>query len=589
MARTCRSIIGLILLILLRATPSLRAAEPSTGQIHCDGILGNSGEQGASLVRFSLGAKSTMATGAGVAYDRFGTLWGLGGDGILNRYAVDGRLLAKFKVPASPAGAADALTLVGDQIVLLLNGQLFTLPVAATADEPARPLKVAAAHISFSSALNSIIAADLTDVFRVDVRDGRKRPLAKMDHVQAVELGPDQSVWVTQGGKVHKFVGGTEVTSSGWPRESQGGYPQFLAGNWYTSTGHGTLRRFNAAMEADPGVVLGGGSGSFIGHLDEDPEVDYPRGLAFLHDGVFAVGGSGGIIHLLVWQPRNDQFDIARRIGPLPLCRGLGLDRQGNIWCFAGVWHWDDLPDSPLSHGVPRQDGPAGQVVMLDNDTMVAPFRMPSRLAFWHGTLEREVTRELIDTGKPLDREPVGSAVYRDGAQLRLLVTDGTSNARSFRISAEGKFESDTGVVTLTPAKPVRCWSTLGMAGPESLIAAADGNVIRLALSGHDWAETGRWNSWGDGPAERFGDQICLTTDSGRLWVSDTQRHRVLVFELDKEGGKPIAGFGGVDRPGDDLASLSQPTTIAARGSRAVVYDAGNQRLMKLSLGVGSD
>ena len=40
-----------------------------------------------------------------------------------------------------------------------------------------------------------------------------------------------------------------------------------------------------------------------------------------------------------------------------------------------------------------------------------------------------------------------------------------------------------------------------------------------------------------------------------------------------------------VDGPGDDLSHLSHPQAIAARDSRAVVYDSGNQRLMKLSLG----
>ena len=59
------------------------------------GILGNSGEQGATLVRF--GEKPAM--GLGVVLDPQGGLWDRGGDGALNRYALDGRLLGSWKIP----------------------------------------------------------------------------------------------------------------------------------------------------------------------------------------------------------------------------------------------------------------------------------------------------------------------------------------------------------------------------------------------------------------------------------------------------------------------------------------------------------
>ena len=45
-----------------------------------------------------------------------------------------------------------------------------------------------------------------------------------------------------------------------------------------------------------------------------------------------------------------------------------------------------------------------------------------------------------------------------------------------------------------------------------------------------------------------------------------------------------IAAFGVTDRAGDDLTSLCHPAMIAARAGRAVVCDAGNQRLVKLAL-----
>jgi hypothetical protein len=42
--------------------------------------------------------------------------------------------------------------------------------------------------------------------------------------------------------------------------------------------------------------------------------------------------------------------------------------------------------------------------------------------------------------------------------------------------------------------------------------------------------------------------------------------------------------FGVTDRRGDDTAHLDGPTAVAVRGARAVVADAGNQRVLKLVL-----
>jgi hypothetical protein len=72
------------------------------------------------------------------------------------------------------------------------------------------------------------------------------------------------------------------------------------------------------------------------------------------------------------------------------------------------------------------------------------------------------------------------------------------------------------------------------------LLSAGDGFVIEFARDGQNWKEERRWNSLGS--------------------------------------------FGTADSPGDDLTHVNTPTTLAACGDRAVVYDSGNQRLVKLRL-----
>ena len=574
-----RHLLAVLLAALFLGGLVAQAAPPAA--LHFHGVLGNSGEQGTTLVRFATKTDVRRIVGMGVACDRFGTLWSRAGDGRLNRYAVDGRLLAQFTIPTSTHGG-DRLALLGDLLVMQLNERLWTLPVTAAAGQKPTPLAVKATRISFSAEGDSLLAADLNHVFWVDAHSGAQRPLVTMDRpVQGLEVGPAGVVCIVAGGRLHKFVRGSEFTTAGWPRDWNGGQLQHLGDHWFTSTSHGTLRRFNEAMEADPGVVLGGGSGSFIGHLDENPDIESPCGLAGVRERLTAVCGSHGILHLFAWQPQKQQFDIIRRIGALPICGGLGLDRQGNIWCTSGVWRWDDRPDAPLIQGVPPVPG-LGAVAMLDTDTMVAPFRMPGKLGLLYGPLDREATRQFVDKAEPLAADPCGAAVYRSRNRLTLLVIDAAGRTRTFFIGNEGKFAAEAGAVALRVTEPAARWTALALQDADTLVAAADGHVIVFSRQGDDWQETGRWHSWGADAADRFGDEIHLAFDADCLWVSDSLRHRVLVFDRASKPSGPIAAFGTTDRAGDDLTSLSHPTTIAARGGRAVVYDAGNQRLVKL-------
>ena len=100
-----------------------------------DGVLGNSGEQGPSLVRFG----SEPARGLGVVVDQAGSLWDRAGQGVLNRYAADGRLTGHYRIAQSTDGH-DQLTVVGDLLVLQLGNHLFTLPLSAASGSEATAL-----------------------------------------------------------------------------------------------------------------------------------------------------------------------------------------------------------------------------------------------------------------------------------------------------------------------------------------------------------------------------------------------------------------------------------------------------------------
>ena len=135
--------------------------------------------------------------------------------------------------------------------------------------------------------------------------------------MQQLEVGPDGAVYVLKDGKLHKLVNGKPPEGE-WPKGSPGERMQYLDGWWFAHAWHGTIRRFAADLAPAPGVVLGGGSGSFIGHLVQNSELLNGRGMAGLDENLYAVSGLQGILHLVRWDETKQQFRIVRRIGRGP-------------------------------------------------------------------------------------------------------------------------------------------------------------------------------------------------------------------------------------------------------------------------------
>lgn len=557
------------------------AAAAGAAEIACDGVIGNAGEQGETLIRFS----TKPCRGMGAVRDRFGTLWDRAGAGRLNRYAADGRLLAAYPLSAH-AGRWDKITIAGDTIVLFIAERLYTLDVAAAAGTKPTPLDTRCEHVSFGAIDGRIACIDKEQrLFLLAVSSGKREAVAdlsSLDRIGAVDLGPDGTIYVKTGRAFRRVVDGT--LDADWTRSPGGERPQLLGGHWFVHGWHGTIKRFDADLRPDPGVVLGGASGHFIGHLPQNSELRNGRGMTQLADRLYAVGGLNGVMHLLEWQPAERAFRIVRRIGALPAVGGIGLDRRGRIWAVAGSWEWTDGPATPMRFGVNTPEPPGiGQAVMLDGDAMVAPAFTWSRPSFYSGTFEKEVRLQRLDTKTcGLKQGFTGAAVYRRDKQLVLLVIDAAGAGRAFRIGPDGRYRGEAGPVTLQTAAAAAAWTTLAMKGPDTLLAAVDGHVIAFARDGTNWKETGRRGGWGEGAAERFGKRISIAADDGRLWVTDTARHRVVCLRLADSG--LVASFGTADAAGDDRRSLSAPGSIAARGRRAAVFDAGNQRIVKLRL-----
>ena len=544
--------------------------------IQCAGILGNSGEQGKELVRFS----DKQANGLGVVVDRYGALWDRAGAGVLNRYAADGRLLASYRIPSErPNIYRDTIAAVGDTLMLCLDGALHTLSIDAPAGSASTPLKVEAEHISFANHDGWIAASKGLEVFLVNAA-GEKKPLATLQKEPfSLDMSPDGTVYIMQEGKAYRLdpnaPNGLALAGS-----TPGERTQFLGGYIYGVTGHSTLRRFDTDWQPAPGVVLGGNSGSFIGHVDEQAEVVNARGIAKAGPDLFAISGLYGTLHLLEWQAKELRLAPFRRIGSIPVCRALGLDRQGRTWWLSGNWNWNDGPATPLHFGVPQPDIFA--ITMQNSDAMVGVGQMWGKPSVLFGKMEKEVRIGRIETPTALPKEAVAVAVSEMDKRPVLLVLEKKGGVTAVNIADTGEYRSDAGSMQFLTSAPVAEWTSLVATGRDTLLGAGDGFVIELTREGTNWKETRRWNSWGTDAAQKFGGPVWLSADAGKLWVSDLARHRVVCFDL--ASGKELATFGAQDGAGDDLTKLNGPRILAARGQRAVVFDSGNQRLMKLEI-----
>jgi len=194
---------------------------------------------------------------------------------------------------------------------------------------------------------------------------------------------------------------------------------------------------------------------------------------------------------------------------------------------------------------------------------------------------------EATRTSDPMPMEkPVGLSVQ---------ATPGQPNGAVFVTDAETKqiWRTDIWLPDLRPDNTKwRAVNTgeVALQSPTDTIALTDGRLLvadegRIRLlepPGQGYRQASCFERWGDDAAERFGKRIRLAADGVWLLVSDTDRHRVVW--LDWTAWEMLGQLGETDVPGDDARHPHAPTLVALRGTRAVVADAGNQWVLKLSL-----
>jgi hypothetical protein len=529
-------------LLLLTAMTALHAAE-----LRFAGALGNSDDSQSVFA-------GKLAAGIGPVLDDEGALWERGGTTQLNRYALDGRLLASFEIPEGDERGNDQLTRVGDLLVLKIKKVLYTLPIkAAPGTKPTR-LRGGGDVLASNAVGGRVIGMEKESLFSLDPSTGERTAMMQPGvRIQALHVETDGTLLGFGEGKVFAWQGST--LKEGFPKEFKGERPQKIGRHWLSHSWHGTINRFNEAFEPDPGVVLGGASGSFIGYLPVSNDLTSGRGMVKLRDGLFAVSGMGGVIQFVQWNEKENRFDVLRRIGGLLGLKALALDANGNIWTSRGSWRWRDEPHTPLTLG-DLEPSICAQPVVLGGKTLCVLKKHYSTVQLARGPiidengLSHQEAPGIKDFSLP---ENISGAAWLDRT---MIVTTPNGAAFEIPVNEGGQQSGPPKSITLPGLKD--CTS---LAWFENKLLAADADAIVVFERG--WKEVQRLT--------QHGGIVHIHSDGKSLVVSDPKAGEVSVY--DSLNAPPVRYTG-----------LESPQHVAIEGTRVLVHEKGKQRLVKLEL-----
>lgn len=546
-----------LLAVLLSLLPLVLKAE-----IRFAGVLGNSGEP---EVTFS----EKPATGMGPVLDAANTIWERGGSTQLNRYALDGRLLAQFGLPDFNNKYRDQLTLAGDTLLMHFGRTLYCLPITATPGSKAERMEGNVDVLSSSAYQGLAVIWDQKELFWLHPETGKRVSIGPFDEsLRNLHIDADGVVYGFAGNQVHAWKGRSPV--KGYPRPFSGARPQKIGDFWYSHGYHGTIHRFNLRFEPEPGVVLGGASGSFIGYLPQSVDITHGTGLVHVRDELFAISGYQGVVQLLAWKEDESRFEVVRRIGALPNLKALALNAEGQIWTPQGSWRWNDDAVHPLTLG-DVEPMALTQPVVLGGKTICFLKNHYGNIQKTHGDfidasgwahLEARGVKDVL-----LGEGELGACAIRDSkGGLRLLVTAPNGKAMSFGLSESGQISDQYREVELPGLEACTSLAWFG-----ERVLAADGSVLRV----YQQSDDGAWKEASS--REGFSGPIHVHSDGRRIVVSDAGKGDVQLF--DALEGEALGRYIG----------LGAPRHVVVSGDRIVVYESGKQRLVKLMYATGAE
>ena len=626
-------------LVLLVCVGLMMGGWPSSGsavlgqELQPVGVLGNSGVAGSSLVRVNTSLKTRDGQGlrSGGFVDRDARVWLSGGDAI-NCLDFEGRLLARHKL--EPAGSR-----IDTSAFAVLDGVLYSFghlpkpdpktrsdtalfavpmtgggaaePVAAFGEIPGHTVGVLSA-VPRDGKLVYAYAVEQAGSKRIVIAAFDPRTKSRDTLLEVAGVTPSglavsrdgKSVYL--GGNFGLYIGAnqhhpnaSEIVHLNWegkelwrrvcldtPAEPTQfrGIVSAAGGSLWDTAWYGFLARFDRDGRSAPGKIASWDMRipyvtqvvDVRGSMDLLP----PRGVSETLDPLLLTQTSPEQAHLAVWDDEAGTLTLERRYGSLPEPGNVALSADGWVNVGGLWWRFDDAASAApafanhagaCSPGAWRDDW----VCSLTLGDRAIP--CTARPAFGRGSA-------ALDHGSPAPFAKVrGFAVApaADGREPPAYATEGGTN-RIWRSTMEARQWAPR-----KDWKPLECGSVkapgdIAVLGDGSLVVVDGGSIVKLEAAGDTLAEKARLSQWGEKAGEAFGKNLRLAADGARILVADTDRHRVLL--VDAGTFQPLAQCGQTDVAGTGVDALDQPTAVAIAGRRAVVYDAGNQRIVKLCL-----
>jgi hypothetical protein len=451
-------------------------------------------------------------------------------------------------------------------------------------------MKIEATAISLNAFDGKVALIDPNaNVKLLDVAGGELRTVTTLPsgmRKDAISLLPDGTIYIARSLRLNPDGSRDSVDLPG-----SSPYLQWAGDHLYSFAWHTTLQQFDAQGHPSPGVVYGGSSGSFIGILPKDGEIEHPSGIIHLGAQRYATTGKYGVIHILEWNAEKQAFHAVRRLGAIHRAAGLAIDNRGRIWWNTGYWNWTDRPTAVLNNTTwePRRDTDQWQVDILASGALSglgadkggpALIRnvVDSPTKIGQGGDSRYDSNGIASI-RGLPTKPTGAAVLGTPGKEELLVVDAQGRGARIRVDKNGNPLGLIGPVTLHLSSEKPDVTSLAHTDSGELFAADGGAIVRLAPTADGFTETARYTAASNENAP-FGARIYIDGDGEQIWVSDTQKNRVLVLETKPNRLDKIANFQGTPETGP----LNAPQRIAVTNGRAVLLDWENQRLLRLEL-----
>lgn len=601
-------------------------------------MLGNSGLAGDELVRVSLARKGADGSGlnCGVYLDRDWRVWTSAGDAF-NCLTFDGRLVRRY--PLEPVGSRiDTPAFAALDGVLYAFGHLpqpdpqtrsdvvlFALPLSGTATTavpvaafPQIPPYATgvlcpsphAGQLVMAFATNS---AGVSEIAIESFAPGTKTRTRLFSlpgvYPRALAIDPaGEALFV--GGYFGKYVGGNihqpavheivKVSWNGavqWRRECLetpanptqfAGVVSHAGGALWDSAWYGFLARFDTNGKPAPGKVTSWDVR--IPYVSQVLDVRRatatvlpPVGPAETLDPVLLANHSPEHTYLAVWDDAAQVIELRQRYGSLPEVSSVTVSPEG--WVNVSTeglqlwWQFTDAANAPPRFANHCSACTPGVFRGTWVSALAKSLPITSRPALGRGTAEPAYN-------SPVPFVAVGYTVNRQLAKPLAYATDGSTNG-IWQATMEDRTWAPMGWKRLpVTSGTVEVPGDIAVLGDGRLAVADAATVAVLEPDGDGLKVVHRLTQWGSGEADRFGRALRLAADGNHLIVADTDRHRVLW--LDARTLHRIAQAGQTDVAGTAWDAFDRPTAIAIAGAHAIVYDAGNQRLVKLILQEGA-